>query len=139
MTRLIYFSNVSENTHIFVSRLEMDSIRIPVLYSGETLAVEPFVLIVPTYGSGKGAKDYVPKQVKKFLKNEENSSLLRGVISSGNTNFGEEFALAGNIISRRFDVPFLYRFEISGMPGDKEAITDGLKNFWIQQKDLISV
>ncbi|MGV7541077.1 class Ib ribonucleoside-diphosphate reductase assembly flavoprotein NrdI, partial [Mycobacterium kansasii] len=76
---------------------------------------EPFVLITPTYGGGKQATavsggGYVPKQVIRFLNDQHNRSLIRGVIAAGNTNFGEEFCFAGDVISRKCRVPYLYRF-----------------------------
>ncbi len=62
------------------------------------------MLVTPTYGGGQGKgeeKGAVPKQVIRFLNAEQNRSLIRGVISAGNTNFGEHFCLAGEIISRK--------------------------------------
>lgn len=130
---LAYFSNVSGNTHRFIEKLGMDAARIPVAPKSDPLEMtEPYVLVVPTYGD-KNFTNFVPRQVKRFLADTRNTELLRGVIASGNTNFGKEFALAGNIISRRFGVPYLYRFELMGTPDDHEAIRRGLEEFWKQQ------
>jgi ribonucleoside-diphosphate reductase protein NrdI len=73
--------------------------------------------ILPTYcgDDGKGA---VPKQVIRFLNNADNRSLIRGVIAAGNSNFGETFGLAGNVISDKCRVPYLYRFELLGTDED---------------------
>jgi len=38
--------------------------------------------------------------------------LLRGVIASGNRNFGEAYGRAGDVIARKCGVPWLYRFEL---------------------------
>ncbi|MFJ6278911.1 class Ib ribonucleoside-diphosphate reductase assembly flavoprotein NrdI [Arthrobacter subterraneus] len=127
---LIYFSSASDNTHRFVSKLPVRSARIPLLTSEDTLrAVSPFVLVLPTYGgtSGKGA---VPRQVIKFLNVEGNRRLLRGVIGAGNTNFGDTYCLAADIIAAKCNVPVLYRFELMGTSEDVDRVTQGLEEFW---------
>jgi protein involved in ribonucleotide reduction len=52
------------------------------------------------------------------------------VIAAGNTNFGESFCYAGNIISQKCHVPFLYRFELMGTAEDVERVREGLGEFW---------
>ena len=132
--RLVYFSSVSENTHRFVQKLGQPAIRIPL--KGAIQVDEPYVLILPTYGGGRAngpdpeAGSYVPKQVIAFLNNEHNRSLLRGVIAAGNTNFGAEFCYAGDVVSRKCGVPYLYRFELMGTVDDVEAVRAGLNDFW---------
>lgn len=66
----------------------------------------------------------------RFLNEEQNRKLIRGVIAAGNTNFGEGYAIAGNIISAKCNVPFLYRFELLGTAEDVENVTLGLERFW---------
>lgn len=120
---IVYFSSVSGNTARFVRSLSAllptaGIHRIP-LRAGDT-AINPtraFVLITPTYGGGNG-QGAVPKQVIRFLNDERNRVLLRGVISCGNTNFGAAFCLAGDIIARKCDVPHLARIEVFGTPED---------------------
>lgn len=133
MPGLVYFSSASGNTHRFVQKLGLAARRIP-LYANEDplLAEEPYVLIVPTYGGGPETRA-VPKQVIKFLNNEHNRSLCRGVIAAGNTNFGEAYGIAGEIIARKLQVPYLYRFELFGTPDDVTAVKEGLEQFWTQQ------
>jgi protein involved in ribonucleotide reduction len=127
---LVYFSSVSENTHRFVEKLGIPARRIPLYAKQEPLVMdEEFVLMVPTYGGGNqgGA---VPKQVIKFLNDTRNRTLIRGVISGGNTNFGEAYCLAGEIISAKCHVPHMYRFELLGTPRDVQQVHDGLEEFW---------
>ena len=132
--RVVYFSSVSENTHRFVQKLGLPAVRIPL---HDRIEVdEPYVLILPTYGGGRAngpdpdAGGYVPKQVIAFLNNPHNRSLIRGVIAAGNTNFGAEFCYAGDVITRKCGVPYLYRFELMGTAEDVEAVRAGLANFW---------
>jgi protein involved in ribonucleotide reduction len=141
MTNLVYFSSVSENTHRFVEKLELPAIRIPLR---ERIQIaDPYVLVLPTYGGGHangpdlndeaGAGGYVPKQVIAFLNDEHNRSLIRGVIAAGNTNFGAEFGYAGDVVSRKCGVPYLYRFELMGTTDDVFAVRAGLADFWKDQ------
>jgi protein involved in ribonucleotide reduction len=135
---LVYFSSISGNTARFVEKLGLPARRIP-LHSGPhatepPLKVdEPFVLVTPTYGGGQGRgveKGSVPKQVIRFLNDEDNRKWIRGVISAGNTNFGQSFCLAGEIISRKCNVPHLYRLELFGTPEDVARVSDGLERWW---------
>jgi len=131
---LVYFSSVSGNTARFIEKLGMTAVRIPLHASDPALSVtEPFVLVTPTYGGGQGRgeeKGAVPKQVIRFLNDEANRKLLRGVISAGNTNFGDAFCAAGDIISRKCHVPHLYKLELFGTQDDVDRVTDGLERWW---------
>jgi len=134
MAGLVYFSSISGNTRRFVEKLGKPAERIPLHAKEPTLRIEePYVLVVPTYGGGDG-KGAVPKQVIRFLNEEKNRSLIRGVIGAGNTNFGEAYCLAGDIIAAKCDVPHLYRFEVFGTPDDVRIVHDGLESFWKQQR-----
>lgn len=130
MGTLVYFSSVSENTHRFVEKLGLPAHRIPLYPKDEPLVMdEEFVLMVPTYGGGNqgGA---VPKQVIKFLNDKRNRDLIRGVITGGNTNFGEAYCIAGDIISAKCKVPHMYKFELLGTARDVQKVHDGLEEFW---------
>ena len=50
--------------------------------------------------------------------------------SSGNTNFGEAYAAAGPIISRKCHVPLMYRFELMGTREDVHAVREGVRRFF---------
>ena len=131
---LVYFSSVSGNTARFIEKLGARALRIPLHATDPELVVdEPYVLVTPTYGGGQGRgveKGAVPKQVIRFLNDERNRRLIRGVISAGNTNFGEHFCIAGDIISRKCHVPHLYRLEVFGTPEDVERVNAGLERWW---------
>jgi protein involved in ribonucleotide reduction len=129
-SHLIYFSSASENTKRFIDKLGVDAARIPLHAKDEPLtACEPFVLVLPTYG-GTGGEGSVPKQVIRFLNNPQNRRLLRGVIGAGNTNFGDNYCMAGDIIAAKCNVPHLYRFELMGTPEDVSRVQEGLEEFW---------
>ncbi|GAA2966305.1 MULTISPECIES: class Ib ribonucleoside-diphosphate reductase assembly flavoprotein NrdI [Microbacterium] len=131
---LVYFSSVSQNTARFIEKLGLRAERIPLFASEPMLLVdEPFVLVTPTYGGGQGRgeeRGAVPKQVIRFLNVEQNRTLIRGVIAAGNTNFGDAFCAAGDIISRKCHVPHLYRLELFGTSEDVTRVSEGLERWW---------
>lgn len=134
--KVVYFSSATENTKKFVDKLGFDnSERIPLRKSDDFLNVEqPYVLIVPSYGGGKENKAVMP-QIKKFLNDEVNRSFCRGVICSGNINFGEDYLIAGRILTSKLNVPKLYGFELMGTSEDVENVRNGLIKFFDNLND----
>ena len=127
---LVYYSSPSLNTHRFVEALEIRARRIPMSMKEQMNPVdEPYVLICPTFADDDGSKA-VPKQVIRFLNNPQNRNHMQGVIASGNRNFGEMFAYAGDVISRKCEVPCLYKFELSGTPDDIYRVRKGINKLW---------
>ena len=131
MFEIVYFSSASENTKRFVEKLGIKASRIPLF----TKEVENFeinsdsILVVPTYGGGED-KRAVPIQVIKFLNNPKNRNHIAGVIGLGNTNFGETFCIAGDIVSEKLQVPLLYRVEILGTPDDVIEVKERINKLW---------
>lgn len=68
----------------------------------------------------------VPPQVIRFLNNAHNRSFIRAVVAGGNNNFGTDFGLAGDVISKKCKVPYVYRFELMGNSDDVRILRDGL-------------
>ncbi len=129
--RIVYFSSRSGNTARFVGSLGLPALRIPISDGSMPCPAGPFVLICPTYADGDG-RGAVPKQVIRFLNDPDRRALLRGVIAGGNRNFGPTFALAGEVISKKCNVPVLYRFELAGTDNDCARVRAGLDTFWRQ-------
>lgn len=128
---VVYFSSVTENTRRFVEKLDLPNVRIPLHRNEEPLIVdEPYVLVCPTYGGGASLTHQnsrpVPVQVIRFLNNEHNRSLIRAVVAGGNSNFGSDFGLAGEIIAKKCSVPYVYRFELMGNSEDVRILREGL-------------
>ncbi|VEB95694.1 ribonucleotide reductase stimulatory protein [Cedecea lapagei] len=136
MSNLVYFSSESENTLRFIERLGLPALRIPLDVKARLEVTEPYILIVPSYGGG-GIAGAVPPQVIRFLNNPNNRALIRGVIASGNRNFGEGFCRAGDVISQKCQVPYLYRFELLGTPQDIDNVRKGVSEFWQRQKQSV--
>lgn len=127
---IAYFSNVSGFTRRFVEKLELPASRIPIssVEAGSFSISEPSVLLLPTYGAN--GRDFVPKQVIKFLNVEANRNLITGVIGSGNVNFLDDYCKAADIVSAKLGVPVLYRFELSGTPDDIDNVQKELEKHW---------
>ena len=128
---VVYYSSATENTRRFVDKLGLPSARIPLRKSEEPLLVdEPYVLVCPTYGGGASISHQnsrpVPPQVIRFLNDEHNRSLIRAVISGGNSNFGADFGKAGDVIAAKCKVPYVYRFELMGTDEDVRLCREGL-------------
>lgn len=131
---IVYFSSTTLNTHRFVQKLGIPAVQVPLRRGEEPLVVEePYVLICPTYGGGASITGDlsrpVPKQVIRFLNDERNRVLIRGVIASGNLNFGSDFGVSGDVIAAKCQVPYLYRFELMGNEEDVSRVRNGLVEF----------
>jgi protein involved in ribonucleotide reduction len=129
---IVYFSNYSGNTKRFVEKLTNgtnNATRIPINPGpgGSRLVVNnDYVLFVPTYGGGSD-RSAIPKQVRGFLNVPENRDKLRGVVGFGNTNFGEHFCKAAELISRKTGVPVIAKVEIFGTNDDVMKVKERLK------------
>jgi protein involved in ribonucleotide reduction len=129
---IVYFSNYSGNTKRFVEKLTNgtnNATRIPIDPGpgGSNLVVHnDYVLFVPTYGGGS-ERSAIPRQVRRFLNVPENRNKLRGIVGFGNTNFGEHFCKAADLISRKTGVPVIARIEIFGTPEDLEKVRERMR------------
>jgi protein involved in ribonucleotide reduction len=125
--QIVYFSNYSGNTKRFVEKMDNVSIRIPISWdpASPVFVKEEYVLMVPTYGGGS-ERSAIPKQVKSFLNIEENRNLLRGVVGFGNTNFGDNYCKAAELIAQKTGVPVIARVEIFGTDDDVNKVKERL-------------
>lgn len=132
---IVYFSNYSGNTKRFVERLDGNrAYRIAIdSRSDSVITVDrEFVLFVPTYGGGE-ARTAIPRQVRHFLNVKQNRELLRGVVGFGNTNFGEHFCKAAELICEKTGVPLIARVEVFGTNEDVEKVKERLNLLYGQE------
>jgi protein involved in ribonucleotide reduction len=133
MFTVVYYSGPSENTARFVKKLPLtqEPIRIPLHWNPENplLVDREYILCVPTYGGGND-NSTIPRQVIKFLNIEGNRNLLRGIVGLGNTNFGEHYARAADLIATKTGKPILARVEIFGTPEDVTKVTTRMEELW---------
>ena len=128
---IVYFSNYSGNTKRFVEKLDIPAIRIPVKWDeNRPLVVDSeYVLVVPTYGGGADSHA-VPRSVIKFLNIGENRKLAVAIVGTGNTNFGEHYCLAADIISAKLNIPVIARVELLGTNEDVKQVTERIQQLW---------
>ncbi|MDQ1237200.1 MAG: class Ib ribonucleoside-diphosphate reductase assembly flavoprotein NrdI [Wigglesworthia glossinidia] len=129
MSSLIYFSSISENTHRFIKKLCLPATRISLNVKKVLQIHTPYILVLPSYNN-KSKNIIIPNQVIKFLKILPNRFFLRGVIGSGNKNFGSDFCISSMFISKKYNVPLLYKFELLGNPTDVLRVKQAINEFW---------
>ncbi|AMO85215.1 hypothetical protein B857_02419 [Solibacillus isronensis B3W22] len=85
---------------------------------------EPYLLF--TYTDGLGS---VPPIVDQFM--TANFELCKGIIVSGNRNFGHAFfGRAGDLLAAQYGIPLIEKVEMRGTPANYEAITDYYYSIW---------
>lgn len=126
MIDLVYYSSASGNTKAFVDSLTLPEGVNVIRLSGvgsPPVQHRPYVLVVSTYADVLG-ENATHIDVEKFLSRASNVANLAGVVAGGNRNFGKMFALSGRNIARRFGVPLLHEFELTGAPEDAVIVQD---------------
>lgn len=125
---IVYFSHKSENTKRFVEKLDPDAFRLPIKWDADNpfLFEEEYVLVLPTYGGGSDGHA-IPKSVREFLNIKSNRDNLRGVIGTGNTNFGEHYCKAAEMICEKTGAPLIAKVELLGTEADIRIIKERLR------------
>lgn len=113
---LVVYDSRTGNVDRFVRKLNMPSLKL----AEDTSVDEPYVLITYTTGFGQ-----VPDQVQRFV--DKHSNLIRGISASGNRNWGPHFAGSADLLSARYGIPVLTKFELSGTEGDVQRFREGVK------------
>lgn len=112
---MIVYASRTGNIRYIVSKLNLPSIEIT---DGLTVN-EPFLIFTYTDKLGE-----VPKKVEDFL--QLNYQYCKGVIASGNSNFGVKmFCESADKISRQYSVPIVHKVELRGFQHDYKLIVEG--------------
>lgn len=118
---IVYYSKTKQ-TEKFVSKL-LEAIDIQSIKIQDELIVDtPFILLTPTYFFGE-----VPKEVTEFL--HHNHINLVAVMSSGNRNWGQNFAKSGETISKKYNVELIGKYELAGNNQDIERLVSYINNW----------
>lgn len=118
---IVYYSKTKQ-TEKFVSKL-LEAIDIHTIKIQDELMVNtPFILLTPTYFFGE-----VPKEVTEFL--HHNHINLVAVMSSGNRNWGQNFAKSGETISKEYNVELIGKYELAGNNQDIERLVSYINNW----------
>lgn len=109
----IYYASLTGNVRRFIAKTGLAAEEI----TAETIADKPFILVTYTIGFGD-----VPDIVTTFLR--DNAKYLLGVAVSGNRVWGDNYGMAGDLISRTHLVPLILKFELSGTNADVQTFTE---------------
>lgn len=109
---MIAYASRTGNVRYIVSKIEAESIEIR-----EDLQIDkPYLLVTYTDGFGD-----IPTKVSRFL--EQNETHCKGVVVSGNSNFGpRNFGGAGEKIAAKYQIPLVRKLDLRGYQADYEAI-----------------
>ncbi|HEC2241665.1 TPA: class Ib ribonucleoside-diphosphate reductase assembly flavoprotein NrdI [Staphylococcus delphini] len=116
---LVVYYTYTGKTEVFAKELRAHGIR-TLSIDENSVVNEPFILVTPTYSFGE-----VPETVLAFLNNNGNN--LKAVMSSGNRNWGGNFAIAGDIVSKTYGVQLIGKFEMNGNKDDVEKLVSYIK------------
>ncbi|AVM24225.1 class Ib ribonucleoside-diphosphate reductase assembly flavoprotein NrdI [Bacillus pumilus] len=108
---LITYESLTGNVQRFVHKITNNKYYIVKKITEDMLITEPFIHITYTIGFGE-----VPKLTQIFIHN--NKEMLRGICSSGNKIWGNNFGLAADKIAKQYNVPILLKFELAGTDSD---------------------
>lgn len=108
---LVVYTSLTGNVRRFSQKLNHPSVQ----WTPELTVGEPYVFATYTIALGN-----VPTGVLQW--NIEHHKHLKGIICSGNKNWGGNYGAAGRILSRTLGVPLLHTFELSGEPLDVEIV-----------------
>lgn len=122
---MIVYASRTGNVRSVVSKLEnIRSIDIKDI----DYVDEPYFIF--TYTDGIGS---IPSHVDDFL--TVNKKHLRGVIASGNMNFGRAYCLSADKISNKYDVPVIAKIELRGSRSDIVRIKKIYKEMFEEKGD----
>lgn len=116
---LIVFASLNGNVRRFVQKTGLEAVEI----NEDLVVTEPFILVTHTSGFGE-----VPIKVLDFLERDHHYALIRSVAASGNMNWGNNFARSADIISYKYKVPVMMKFEMSGRTPEVEKFIQEVLN-----------
>ena len=106
---VVYYDSMTGNVERFIKKISRYSDFEFVKIKPDTV-VENFSHFI-TFTTGIGQ---VHKNTVRFLANAENFKKIKTVSVSGNMNWGPYFGLAGDKISKKYNIPLIMKFELSG-------------------------
>ena len=109
---MIVYTSRTGNVRFVVEKLGLKSIEL----NEQLIIHQPFLLFTYTEGLGD-----VPQAVTKFMEN--NYSNCRGIIASGNSNFGHHvFCGSAHKLHAAYNIPIVRKMELRGFQHDYDAI-----------------
>ena len=118
--KIVYLS-LTGNIRKFVKKIGMDSVELN--YSNPTTEMnEDYILITPTYD------DEITDVISEFINYKDNISHLKGFVGSGNKNFDDSYCFNAEVLSRKYNKPLIFKFEMSGTDNDIMKFKEEVNN-----------
>lgn len=116
---MIVYASRTGNVRSIINKLGLENIEIE---DGLTIDCSFFIF---TYTDGLGL---IPKIVDEFMKYQDNWKFCKGVIVSGNTNFGVNYCLAGDKLANKYNIPIIEKLDLRG----QQFQLDNIKQKYIE-------
>ena len=108
---MIVYTSRTGNVKYICDKLNIETVNI-----NEVVELDDFLIFTYTDRIGE-----VPLQVLEFM--EKHHEKCKGVIASGNTNFGNNnFCKSADILSDKYNIPIIHKIELRGFKSDYELI-----------------
>jgi len=124
---LLYYDSRTGNVQRFINKVVQITGWTAIRIDKDMLITEPGHLVTFTTNFGQ-----VPANSAAFLTN--NANKIYSVSSSGNRNWGLNFAVAADKIGAMYDIPLAFKFELSGTMEDINQFIDIIKNHYYDSK-----
>ncbi|MDV3166840.1 MAG: class 1b ribonucleoside-diphosphate reductase subunit alpha [Vigna little leaf phytoplasma] len=119
--KIVYDGYEKGNIFYFVKQIEKKGYKIEEIKKFKNTEEDIF-LVTKTVKFGE-----VSEVTNSFLK--KYFSFVIGLAVSGNKNFGNNFGKAGELISQKFNIPLILKFEGQGFNEDVLFLTEWLENY----------
>lgn len=125
---VIYYDSKTGNVERFIAKVSAIT-NWTCIKITSTTSVSDFGHLV-TYTTRIGS---IPDSTSVFIK--ENREFVLSVSSSGNMNWGDNFARAADRVSEKYNIPVLVRFELSGLARDVNNFIQKVKEYANKKMD----
>ncbi|MFD2743801.1 MULTISPECIES: class Ib ribonucleoside-diphosphate reductase assembly flavoprotein NrdI [Sphingobacterium] len=123
----IYYDSKTGNVDRFISKVIQITGWQATRIEEDTIPSTMGHLVTYTINFGK-----VPEKTQAFI--DKYSHMIHSVSSSGNRNWGRNFAVAADKLAENFDLPIGLKFELSGTLVDINEFIDSIKNQYYDSK-----
>lgn len=118
---IIYYDSKTGNVERFITKVNA-------ITNWKCIKITPYTLVADfghlvTYTTKIGS---VPDSTTAFM--EDNKDYVLSISSSGNMNWGDNFARSADKISQKYNVPILIKFELSGLARDVSSFIQKVKD-----------
>lgn len=118
----IYYDSITGNVKRFVEKVSRYGDFEIKKIDEKTILENEAHFITFTTGIGE-----ISAKTKKFLNNNFNYKKIKTLAVSGNMNWGLNYGLAGDKISKEYEIPLIMKFELSGTIKDVEKYLEKIK------------